>query len=67
VVALYEDRAVLASPPGQQTVGIDAIRVFYERLLAITVRAATAEIARRQPDDTWLWIIDQPNIVPGDR
>jgi hypothetical protein len=23
----------------------------------------TAEIARRQMDDTWLWVIDQPNIL----
>jgi ketosteroid isomerase-like protein len=25
---------------------------------------ATAEVARQQPDGTWLWVIDQPNIVP---
>ncbi len=24
---------------------------------------ATVEVARRQPDGTWLWIIDQPNIL----
>ncbi len=24
---------------------------------------ATAEVARLQPDGTWLWIIDQPRIV----
>ncbi len=24
---------------------------------------ATAEIARRQPDGTWLWMLDQPNIL----
>lgn len=23
---------------------------------------ATAEVARRQPDGTWLWVIDQPRI-----
>lgn len=23
----------------------------------------TAEVARRQPDGTWLWVLDQPNIV----
>lgn len=26
---------------------------------------ATAEVARRQPDGTWLWVIDQPRIVSG--
>jgi ketosteroid isomerase-like protein len=25
--------------------------------------AVTAEVARRQPDGTWLWIIDDPNVV----
>jgi ketosteroid isomerase-like protein len=24
---------------------------------------ATAEVARRQPDGTWLWVIDQPNVL----
>jgi ketosteroid isomerase-like protein len=24
---------------------------------------ATAEVARRQPDGTWLWVLDQPNIL----
>jgi ketosteroid isomerase-like protein len=24
---------------------------------------ATAEIARRQPDGSWLWITDQPNVA----
>jgi ketosteroid isomerase-like protein len=24
---------------------------------------ATAEVARRQPDGTWLWAIDQPSIL----
>lgn len=23
----------------------------------------TVELARRQPDGTWLWAIDQPNIL----
>lgn len=26
-------------------------------------RAATAEVARRQPDGTWLWAIDNPNVL----
>ena len=24
---------------------------------------ATAEVARRQPDGTWLWVIDQPRVL----
>ncbi|MDQ3695537.1 MAG: nuclear transport factor 2 family protein [Chloroflexota bacterium] len=24
---------------------------------------ASVEVARRQPDGTWLWIIDQPNVL----
>ncbi len=24
----------------------------------------TVEGARRQADDTWLWVIDQPNVIP---
>jgi ketosteroid isomerase-like protein len=24
----------------------------------------TVEVARRQADGTWLWVIDQPNVVP---
>jgi len=29
----------------------------------ITLKTATTEVARRQPDGTWLWIIDQPNVL----
>ena len=30
-----------------------------------TTRAgnATVEVARRQPDGTWLWLIDQPSVL----
>lgn len=86
VVALYEPDAVLAFPPGELTVGTDAIRAVYARLLAEpppfdgTIRPAiragdlaltvtnrpgnaTAEVARRQPDGTWRWLIDQPNVL----
>lgn len=35
--------------------------------LALTSRKtggdATAEVARRQPDGTWLWVIDQPSVL----
>jgi ketosteroid isomerase-like protein len=26
-------------------------------------RGATAEVARRQPDGTWLWMLDEPNVL----
>lgn len=29
----------------------------------IAMKSATTEVARRQPDGTWLWIIDQPNVL----
>ncbi|MEO3823817.1 nuclear transport factor 2 family protein [Actinomadura sp. B10D3] len=34
VAALYEENAVLAYPPGSQTVGRDAIRELWEKVLA---------------------------------
>ncbi|WP_299527590.1 nuclear transport factor 2 family protein [uncultured Streptomyces sp.] len=34
VAALYEEDAVLAFPPGEQTVGREAIRVLWEKVLA---------------------------------
>lgn len=88
VVALYEEDAVLAFPPGQITIGADAIWGVYEQFLsqrptltsagqseplvhndvALTSTrlpggGATVEVARRQPDGTWLWAVDQPRIV----
>jgi ketosteroid isomerase-like protein len=29
----------------------------------LTSGAVTVEVARRQPDRTWLWVIDQPNVI----
>lgn len=26
--------------------------------------AVTVEVARRQSDGTWLWVLDQPNVLP---
>jgi hypothetical protein len=27
--------------------------------------AVTAEVARQQPDGTWLWVLDQPTLLRG--
>jgi hypothetical protein len=29
----------------------------------VRVGNATVEVARRQPDGTWLWVIDQPSVL----
>lgn len=85
---LYEPDAVLSFPPGQQTVGRDAIRAVYEQMVAnapqfeveeplptlrfgelalTSTRPADntggrVQLARRQPDGTWLRIIDRPEL-----
>jgi uncharacterized protein (TIGR02246 family) len=90
VAALYEDDAVMAYPPGAQTVGRKAIRQLWEKVLAgrphfepeaslptlisdelaLTATAprddagARAQVARRQPDGTWLRVLDQPEFTP---
>ena len=89
VAELYEEQAVMAYPPGSQTVGRDAIRGLWEKVLASAPRfeqepplptlisgdialtatppkdgaGARAQVARRQPDGTWLRLLDQPEFV----
>jgi len=91
VAALYEPDAVLAYPPGQQTIGREAIRAVYQRLadagarfsaetplptvrfenLALTsTRSADntgvrVQVLRRQPDGSWLRIMDRPEEPPA--
>ena len=90
---LYEQDAVMAYPPGSQTVGRENIRALWEKILAqaphfepepplptllsgdIALTAtppkdgagARAQVVRRQPDGTWLRLLDQPEFVmpPG--
>jgi uncharacterized protein (TIGR02246 family) len=90
IAALYEEQAVMAYPPGSQTVGRDAIRALWEKVLANAPRfeqelplptlisgdialtstppkdgaGARAQVARRQPDGTWLRLLDQPEFIP---
>jgi uncharacterized protein (TIGR02246 family) len=86
---LYEEDAVMAYPPGQQTVGRAAIQKFWEEALAHMPRfepepplpilisgdlaltstppkdgaGARAQVVRRQPDGTWLRVLDQPEFA----
>lgn len=86
VAELYEPDAVLGFPVGEVTVGREAIRGVYEKLLANrphfeleealpTLRTGDlaltstrpsdntggrVQVARRQPDGTWLRVLDRP-------
>ncbi|XVV13353.1 YybH family protein [Actinoplanes sp. CA-131856] len=85
---LYEEEAVMAYPPGRQTVGRAAIRRMWEEALphmpavepeqplptllsgdlALTSTpprdgsGARAQVVRRQPDGSWLRVLDQPEF-----
>jgi uncharacterized protein (TIGR02246 family) len=89
VAALYEQNAVLAYPPGQQTTGREAIRQLWQEVLAgrphfepetplptlisgdIALTStppkdgagARAQVVRRQPDGSWLRVLDQPEFL----
>jgi len=89
IALLYEEDAVMAYPPGQQTVGRTAIEKFWQHALphlpqftpepplptlisgdlALTSTppkdgaGARAQVVRRQPDGTWLRVLDQPEFV----
>jgi uncharacterized protein (TIGR02246 family) len=89
IAALYEEQAVMAYPPGSQTVGRKAIQTLWEKILANAPRfepepplptlisgdialtstppkdgaGARAQVARKQPDGTWLRLLDQPEFV----
>src|SRR5579859_1663083 len=94
LAALYEEKAVMAYPPGEMTVGRDAIQRLWEGILAKGPRfepepplptlvsddialtstpprdgaGARAQVVRRQPDGSWLRLLDQPEFVtPGGR
>ena len=93
VAALYEENAVMAYPPGGQTVGRAAIRELWETVLAgrphfepeqplptlisgdIALTStppkdgagARAQVVRRQPDGSWLRLLDQPEFVTRGR
>ncbi|HEX4670677.1 MAG TPA: nuclear transport factor 2 family protein [Solirubrobacteraceae bacterium] len=88
VAELYEPEAIVAFPPGETTVGRDAIRAMYQQLidsapefkpedplatielgeLALTAThardeaGARAQVVRRQPDGSWLRLLDRPDF-----
>ena len=89
IAALYEEQAVMAYPPGSTTIGREAIRELWEKVLANRPRfepeaplptlvsgeialtstppkdgsGARAQVVRRQPDGSWLRLLDQPEFV----
>ena len=93
IAALYEEDAVMAYPPGSQTVGRQAIGALWEKILANAPHfeqeaplptlfngdialtstppkdgsGARAQVVRRQPDGSWLRVIDQPEFTPPAR
>jgi len=93
IAALYEEDAVMAYPPGSQTVGRESIRELWEKVLAKAPKfepeqplptlisgdialtstppsdgaGARAQVVRRQPDGTWLRVLDQPEFQPPTR
>jgi uncharacterized protein (TIGR02246 family) len=93
MAALYAPDAVLAYPAGSSTVGQEAIRAVFERMLEYAPRpfplenplptlrhgdlaltstrpaddtGGRVQVARREPDGTWLRIIDRPELPPGE-
>ena len=91
IAALYEPDAVMAYPPGERTVGREAIRALWEQVLAHAPRfeledplptlvsgdialtstpardgtGIRAQVVRRQPDGSWLRVLDQPESRPA--
>ncbi|WP_214402318.1 YybH family protein [Pseudonocardia lacus] len=91
IAALYEPDAVMAFPPGERTVGREAIRELWEKVLAQSPRfepedplptlvsgdialtstpardgtGIRAQVVRRQPDGSWLRLLDQPESKPA--
>ena len=59
LVALYEPQATLTPSPGRTVTGRDAIRDSLAAFLAVQ-GGQSVEVARRQADGTWLFVIDLP-------
>jgi len=90
LAALYEEEAVMAYPPGEQTIGREAIRKLWEEALPHMPKfepetplptlisgdlgltstpskdgsGIRTQVVRRQPDGSWLRVLDQPELNP---
>ncbi len=57
-------RGLLADPPLFAGTVLPAVRCGDLALTSVRFRGGvSAEVARRQPDGSWLWVIDQPNLL----
>jgi len=56
---LLADRPTFASGPQRPALRNGDLALTSTRIPA----GATTEVAQRQADGTWLWIIDQPNVL----
>jgi len=52
LVALYESNAIVAYGDGEVAIGLNEIRDIFVKFLG-------NRLARRQPDGSWLWVVDQ--------
>ena len=49
-----------------QHLALDVERFWFRAVIAgeqTAMQTVTTEVARRQPDGSWLWMIDKPNIL----
>jgi ketosteroid isomerase-like protein len=57
---LLADKPTFAPGAQRPTLGCGDLALTSSRLASGVV---TAEVARRQPDGTWLWVLDRPNVL----
>jgi ketosteroid isomerase-like protein len=62
LMRLYESDAHMVRGDASVAVGLDEIRAVWADLVALggRVRMVTAEVARRQGDGTWRYVVDNP-------
>lgn len=61
-IRTFYERFLAGRPPLESTVRAPVRNGELAITSATRAGNATVEVARRQPDGTWRWIIDQPNV-----